>query len=187
MGDHHGYQFGVDLEEAVQVGDVAGTQGRGQYVWVPVVAEAATRSVVVGDVARRLLQVRHEPTALEYLRQQVRGLLARKVDAAQLRHAVVAVLEKDPVVEFLGPSQSDGGVDGLVAADVEFVHELLKEQAPEAELRPGVAGEQGSLHDLGQVDECEDGFVEVGEVAPEDILFVRCELLGEIGRHDRRG
>ena len=109
------------------------------------------------------------------------------MDAAQLGHAVVAVLEEDSVVELLGPTEPDGRVDGLVAADVEFPHELLEKEATEAEPRPGVAGEQRSLHDLGQVDEGEHGLVEVGEVAPEDILFVRCELLGEVGRHERRG
>ena len=49
---------------------------------------------VVRDVARRLLEVRHQPAPLEDLREQVRRLLAREVHAAELRDGVVAVLEE---------------------------------------------------------------------------------------------
>ena len=52
--------------------------------------------------------------------------------AAELGHRVVAVLEEHPVVELLGPAQADGGVDGLVAGDVEVADELVEEQPAQA-------------------------------------------------------
>ena len=105
--------------------------------------------------------------------------------AAELGDGVVAVLEEDPVVELLGPPQPDRGVDGGVAADVEVADELVEEEAPQALGAAGVAGEQGALHDLGQVDEREHGTVEVGEVAPEDVRLVGRELLGDVDGHRR--
>jgi hypothetical protein len=50
--------------------------------------------------------------------------------AAQLGHRVVAVLEEDLLVELLRTGQSDGGIDRLVAADVEIPDELVEEQPP---------------------------------------------------------
>ena len=63
------------------------------------------------------------------------------MDAAELGHRVVAVLEEHPVVELLGPGQADGGVDAVVAADVEVADELVQEEPPQALGRAGVAGE----------------------------------------------
>jgi hypothetical protein len=64
-----------------------------------VIAEAeAVEPVVVGDVARRLLEIGREPGPLEELRQQVRGPFARDVGAAELGDRVVAVPEEDPLV-----------------------------------------------------------------------------------------
>ncbi len=161
----------------------SGCRGASQHVGVAVVAVAAAEAGVVGDVAGRLLEVGHEPAPLEHLGEQVGGLLAGQVDAAELGHRVVAVLEEDPVVELLGPAQADGGVDGGVAGDVELAHELVEEQAPEALGRARVAGEQGALDHLGQVDQGEDRAVEVGEVPPEDVGLVGRELLGDVDGH----
>ncbi len=88
---------------------------------------AARQALVVGDVARRLLEVRHEPSPLEHLGEDVRRLLAGEVDPAELRDRVVAVLEEDPLVQLLRASQADRGVDGRVARDVELSYELVEE------------------------------------------------------------
>ena len=90
--------------------------GEPRTVGVAVVAVATAEAAVVRDVARRLLEVRHQPAPLEHLGEQVRRLLAREVHPAELGDGVVAVLEEHPVVELLGPPQPDGGVDGGVAA-----------------------------------------------------------------------
>ncbi len=108
------------------------------------------------------------------------------MDPAQLGHRVVAVLEEDPFVEGLGPFQADGGVDGGVAGDVELVDELVEEEAPQALGRARVPGEERALHDLRQVDQGEHRTVEVREVAPEDVRFLRAELLGDVDGHGWR-
>ena len=143
----------------------------------------AAEPLVVGDVARRLLEVGHQPPPLEQLRQDVRGLLARQVHAAELGDRVVAVLDEDLLVQCLGPLEADGGVDGGVAADVELAHEFVEEQAAQALVGAGVAGEQRPLHDLGEVDEAEHGLVEIRDVAPQDRGLVRVELLDRVGVH----
>ena len=97
-----------------------------------VVAVAPAEPRVVRDVARRLLEVRHEPAPLEDLGEQVRRLLAREVHATELRDGVVAVLEEHAVVELLGAAQPDGRVDGEVAGEVEVADELVEEEAPQA-------------------------------------------------------
>ena len=97
--------------------------------------------------------------------------------AAELGDRVVAVLEEHPVVELLGPAQADGGVDGVVAGDVEVADELVEEQPAQALGRAGVAGEERALHHLGQVDQGEHRPVEVGEVPTEDVGLVVGEVL----------
>ena len=57
------------------------------------------------------------------------------MNATELGDAVVAVLEKHLVVELFGAAKPDGGIDRLVAFDVEVPHELLQEQTSEAERR----------------------------------------------------
>jgi hypothetical protein len=137
-----------------------------------------------------LLEVGGQPPPLQDLGEEVRRLLAGEVDPTELGHGVVAVLEEDLVVELLGPAQAHGGVDGLIAGDVEIAHELVDEEAPEALRAAAVAGEEGALDHLGQVDQGEDGAVEVGEVAAQDVGLCRCPLLGHVHRHrsaERRG
>ncbi len=104
---------------------------------------------------------------------------------AELCDGVVSVLEEHPVVELLGPAQTDGGIDGGVTGDVEIADELVEEQAAKALRAAGVAGEQGALHHLRQVHQREDRPVEVGEVAPEDVRLIRRELLGDVDGHGR--
>ena len=105
--------------------------------------------------------------------------------ATELGDRVVAVLEEDPLVELLGPLQPDGGVDGGVAGDVEVAHELVEEEPPEALRRARVAGEEGALHHLGQVDQGEDGPVEVRDVAPQDGRLLVVKRLLDVGEHAR--
>ncbi len=98
-----GQHLGVRGELRVHVGDVAPrVLARGEHVAVAVVPVPTVELLVVLDVARRLLEVRHEPTPLEDLGEQVRRLLAREVHATELRDGVVAVLEEHAVVELLG-------------------------------------------------------------------------------------
>ena len=175
-------QLGVGLEGTVQVADVARVPARGGPRARPGPGSgSAARAVGVGDVAGRLLEVGHQPAPLEDLGEQVRDALAGEVHAAELGDGVVAVLEEHPVVELLGAPQADGGVDGAVAGDVELVDELVEEEPAQALGRARVAGEQRALHHLGQVDEREDGAVEVREVGRQELALVLRERLAEGG------
>ena len=163
-------QLAVGVEHAVHVAHVAGAEGRVEQARVAEVAVVAGgEALVVGDVAGGLLEVGHQPAPLEHLGQDVRGLLAGQVDAAELGHRVVAVLEEDLLVELLGPLQADRGVDRGVTGDVQLTDELVQEEPAQALRGPGVAGEQGPLDHLGQVDQREDRPVEVGDVPPQDV------------------
>ena len=173
----------ICVEEAVDIADVAGAERGTEHGGIAVVAVAATEPHVVCDVARRLLEIGHDAAPLEHLGEKVRCLLAREVHSAELRDRVVAVLEEDPVVELLSTPQPDGRVDGRVAADVEVTDEFVEEEAPQALVRARVAGEQRALHDLGEVDQREDGTIEVRHVSPKDVLFLGRELLGDVDGH----
>ena len=105
----------------------------------------------------------------------------------ELGHGVVAVVVEHPVVELGGPAQADGGVHGLVAADVEVVEELVEEQSAQARRRPRIAGEQSALDHLGQVHQGEHRLVEVGEIAAQDIGLLGGEVLGRVDGHGPRG
>ena len=110
-GPHDRQQAAVGVEHAVHVPDVPGPVGRVENFGgakVPVVA--ALEPVVVGDVAGRLLQVRHQPSPLEHLGEHVGGLLAGQVHAPQLGHRIVAVLDEDLLVELLGPLEAYGRI-----------------------------------------------------------------------------
>ena len=121
----------------------------------------------------------------EHLRQHVGRLLAREVDTAELRHRIVAVFDEDFLVELLRALQSDGGVDGGVARDVELPDELVEEEPAQALGRAGVAGEECSLDDFRQVDQGKDRLVQVGDVAPEDGFLVGREPLFGVREHAR--
>src|SRR5205085_8486151 len=148
-----------------------------------VVTEATVELLVVLDVTRRLLEVRHESAPLEDLGEEVRRLLAGEVHTTELRDGVVAVLEEHAVVELFGATQADRGIHGEVAGEVEVVHELVEEEATQARVRARVPREERALHDLGQVDEREHRAVEVGEVRPEDGRFLLGEILGGVHAH----
>jgi hypothetical protein len=105
------------------------------------------------------------------------------VDTTQLRHRIVAVFEEHAVIQLLGAAQSDGGVDGDVAGDVEVADELVEEQPSQALGRPAVAGEQRPFDHFGQVDQRKHRPVEVREVPPEDVRLVRLEVLGDVHGH----
>ena len=129
---HPGQQRVVCVEQPVEVGDVPHAERRLAHLRRARVPVAAVDARVVGDVPRRLLEVRHQPAPLEDLRQQVRRLLAREVHAAELRDRVVAVLEEHALVELLGAPEADGRVDREVAGEVEISDEFVEEQTPEA-------------------------------------------------------
>ena len=151
---------------------------------VAVVAVPTAEARVVGDVAGGLLEVGHEPTPLEHLGEQVRGLLAGQVHATELGDRVVAVLEEDPVVELLGPPQARPWRRWTASPEMSSspTNSSRKSRRRLFE-RAGVAGEQRALHHLGQVHQREHRAVEVGEVAPEDIRLVGRELLGDVDGH----
>ena len=177
-------EVGVRVEQAVHVPHVPGAERRGQDGRIPVVAVAPAEPGVVGDVPRALLQVAGQPSPLQHLREQVRRLLAGQVDPSELGHGVVAVLEEDLLVELLGPLEADGGVERLVSGHVELADELVEEEPAEALRAPGVPGEERSLHHFGQVDQGEHRPVEVGEVAPEEVLLLGGEGLRHVQRHE---
>ena len=128
--------------------------------------------VVVAHVPRRLLEVGGEATPLQRLRERLRRLLAREVDAAELGDGVVTELHEHPVVQLLGPLDADAR---HLAAFVEVLGELVEEEPAERLRRARIASEQGSLHDLRQVHEREHRTVEVREEPGED----RALILGE--------
>ncbi len=132
LGDpclHHRQQLAVRVEDPVHLPHVARAVRRLEDLRRPVIAVLpVVEPMVVCDVARRLLQVRHEAAPLEHLGQHVRRLLARQVDAAELGHRIVAVLDEDALVELLRAGQADGGVDGRVPRHVEVADELVEEE-----------------------------------------------------------
>ena len=176
----------VRIEDPVEVADVAGAERAGEDRRVAVVSVAAAEPTVVGDVPRALLEVAHQPPPFEHLRQQVRGLLAREVDATELGNRVVAVVEEHPLVELLRSIEPDRRVDRLVAADVEVADELVEEQTTQRLRAAAVASEQGALHHLRQIDQCKHWSVEIGEVPPQNVGFVRGERLGHVNSHGFR-
>ena len=176
----------VGVEHAVHLADVAGSEPTGHHGGVAEVPVAPAEPGVVGDVARALLEVAHQPAPLEHLGEDVRRLLAGQVDAAELGDRVVAVLEEHPLVQLLGAFEADGRIDAVVAGDVEVADELVEEQPAQALRAAAVAGEQRALDDLGEVDEGEHRPVEVREVAAQDVGFPGAELLGDVQRHGWR-
>ena len=182
----HGWQkLTIGLEHSVHVAHVAARQRRLPDLGVAVVAVAAADPGQVVDVPGGLLQIRHHTPPLQHLGHDVGGLLTGKVDAAQLGHRVVSVLEENPVVQLLGPLQSDGGVNGHIAADVQLSDELVQEQPAQRFRRPAVAGEQRTLDYFRQVHKGEYRLVQVGEIPAEDVLFLGGELLGDVLGHCR--
>src|SRR5206468_10943050 len=94
---------------------------------------------------------------------------------------VVAVLDEHALVELLGPSRAGVGVRRAAARgrrEAAGAEEFVDEEAAERLRRARIAREQRAFHDLGQVDEREDGAVEVGDVRRESGPLLRGELFG---------
>ena len=71
----------IGVEHAVHLSHVAGTERRLENRLVTVVPVVPRRKpAVIGDVARRLLEIGHEPSSLEDLCEQVRRLLTGEMD-----------------------------------------------------------------------------------------------------------
>src|SRR6185436_11722863 len=113
--------------------DVALAQRPGELVR-NVVAIGSAGAIVVRNVARRLLEIGHEASPLEYLGQEVRGALAGQVHAAELGHRVVAVLDEHSLVKLLGPPRAGVGVGRAAARgrrEAAGAEELIDEEAAE--------------------------------------------------------
>ena len=95
----------VAVEASVERFDVALAEHAGQ-LGGNVIAVPAPGPVVIRDVARRLLEIGHEPAPLEHLRQDVRRALARQVNPAELGDRVVAVFDEHALEELLGPARA---------------------------------------------------------------------------------
>jgi hypothetical protein len=109
-----------------------------------------------------LLQIRGEAAALEDLREHVRDPLARHVRAAELGDRVVAVADEDVLVKLRGPVP-------LVAIERAVARrgvggELVQVKPAQGPAVTRVAGKQCALDGFGEVDEGEDGPIEVREV-----------------------
>ncbi len=152
------------------------------------VAVPIAELLVVEHVAGALLEVGGEASPLEDLGEDVRRLLAREVGTTELGDRVVAVLVEHPLVEVFSALEADRRLVGghatcdLGDADLGLVVELVEEEPPHRFRRPAVAGEQGALHDLGQVDDAEDRQVDVGEEPFEDTALRVAERLDVVGQ-----
>ena len=184
VGLHARDPFRVACERRVHRPHIAIVQRAAADLRRHVIPPAIVAAVGVGHVAGRLLEVRHQPSPLEHLGQDVRHGLARDVRAAQLRDRVVAVVAEHPGVEALGTlDRGAGGRRGLRRLGVrpDLVRELVEEQPPQRLARPGIAGEQRPLHRFRQVRQREDVAVEIGEVGRQPGALVRGERLGGAG------
>ncbi len=151
------------------------------------VAVPVADPLVVEDVAGALLEVGGEAAPLQHLGQHVGRLLAGEVGTAELRHRVVAVVGEHPPVEGLGAL--DAHLTGLPAsagdgaqARLRRLDELVEEEAAHRLRGTAVAGEQRTLHHLGQIDDGEHRALEVGEVRAKQVPLGIGERLLEV-RH----
>ena len=179
-------QQGVGIEHAVHIAHIAGAETAREQGRIAVVAVPSTEARVVGDVARALFEIAHQATPLEHFGENVRGLFTGQVHTTELSHRIVAVFEEHLLIELFGPRQTGGGVDRLVAADVEIAHELVEEQPPQTLRAAAVPGEQRALHHLGEVHQCKNGTVEVREVPTQNVGLTGGECFGDVDRHNDR-
>jgi hypothetical protein len=100
------------------------------------------------------------------------------VGAADLGDRIVAVAEEDALVQLRRPlalgAVERAGALGHVGG------ELLEEEPAHGARVAGVAGEERALDRLREVDEGEDGAVEVGEVRGEEGLLLGAEGLDRV-------
>ena len=176
---HARQRGGVGREEGIHRALVVGAQ-----LGVAVVAIAAARHRrVVGDVARRLLEVGGGPRPLQHLGQHVRDPLAGDVRAAELRHRVVAITDEDALVELRG-ALAFAAVPG--AARGHGVRELVEEEAAQRARIARVAGEERALDRLGQVHQREHRPVEIREVRREPRALGGGQVVGRVAHGRRR-
>ena len=102
----------------------------------------------------------------------------------------MAALQKYGTVIELKPEQLVRHAADLVLRRVRRGHELAQDLL--LQVVEGLADQLGPLGQerlelvgLGQVDEGEDGAVEVGEVPPEDVGLFGTEVLGDVHAHGR--
>ena len=121
----------------------------------------AVAPVRVRDVPGGLLEVRAETAPLDRLGKRLRHLLARKVDARELRNGVIAVGREHPAEEVggAGSARLRGHRSRLLAGE-----EFVEQQTTQALRAPAVASEQRRRRDLREVDETEDRAVKIGDV-----------------------
>ncbi len=117
----------------------------------------------VRNVAGGLLEVRHQPAALEHFGQDVRRVLDRQMHAAQLRDRVVSVVAEHTLIQLLGLVRAHARVACRRGA-ANAVVELVQEQPPQRLRRPRIAREQRALDRLRQIDEREHRPIDVREV-----------------------
>ena len=104
----------VQLEGLVHHRGVAVAQRTRDFVR-DVIPPPSVQLVGVGNVSSGLFEVRHQPSPLEHLGEDVRHVLARDVRSAQLRDRVVAVLVEDPVVQLFGARRPTFPTDAAAA------------------------------------------------------------------------
>jgi hypothetical protein len=104
----------------------------------------------------------------------------------KLCNGIVTVFEEDLVVELLGSTKTNRGIDRIVAADVELAHKLIEKEPSEAFGRPRVPSEQRAFHYLGEIYECKNRPVEVREIATENICLFWAEFFCDVDAHGGR-
>ena len=131
------------------------------------------RMIGVRHVSRRLLQIRHQPSPLQHLRQDVRDTLTGNVRTTQLGDGVVSVFVEDPGVEPLSPLDADSRTVRLPCGHVS--EKLVEKQTADGLGRPRVACEECTLDDLRQIGEHKDRAVDVAEVRGKRRSLLRSE------------
>ena len=180
------HQPGVHGEEVVESLAVRRLCRRAADLRRDQIAESAAEGPVEAQISGALLQIGSQPAALEDLGQQVRGLFAGQVRAAELGHGVVAELGEHLLVQGLGPGHADRLVLPAEVLghggdpDLRDVVELVEEQPPQRAGGTAVAGEQGPFDNLGQVDQGEDRLSGVGEEPLEHRGLGGGELFPEV-------
>ena len=140
----------VGLERRVERGHEAGAQRMPVELGGHEIAPVAAGAIGVWNVPGGLLEVGHQPPALEHLGHHVRRVLDGEVHAAQLRHRVIAVIVEYLLVQALGASRAHIGRARRQGGPVE---ELVEKEPPQRLRRSRVPREQRALHGLGQVDQ----------------------------------
>ena len=178
---HPGDPARVGFERRVERADIRHAQTGALELRRHVVLPLAVRPIGIRDVARRLLEVRHEASPLQHLRQNVRDTFARDVRAAELRDRVVSVLTEYARIQSVRALGADG-TRARRRIRVELTEELVQEQSTHRFVRTRIAREERALHRLRKIAKHEHRAIGVREVRIERARFFRCECFC-----DRRG